>query len=143
MACSCCGSPTSTTLAPASAAWDSTRSNWRVPTMPASSITKISRDASRSRPCSQPCSILAMFRLDHLAGREAIFATSVLAEFDQTRRVTHRAHDLIELAETIAVPMREFRHVASREGRLLLGDRIQCDRRIGNDPRAIAARDLA
>ena len=36
-------SPTSTTLAPASAAWDSTRSNWRVPTMPASSITSTSR----------------------------------------------------------------------------------------------------
>jgi hypothetical protein len=49
-------------LGAASAAWDSTASNWRVPTMPASSITSTSRDVSRSRPCAQPCSMLAMVR---------------------------------------------------------------------------------
>lgn len=61
-ACSCCGSPTSTTLAPASAAWESTRSICRVPTMPASSMTSTSREVSRSRPCDQPCSRLAIVR---------------------------------------------------------------------------------
>ena len=51
-----------TTLVPASEAWDSTRSNCRVPTMPASSITSTSRVESRSRPWFQPCSKLAMVR---------------------------------------------------------------------------------
>src|SRR6185295_11992188 len=49
IACNCLISPTSTTLAPASAAWDSTCSSWRVPTIPASSITRTSRAVSRSR----------------------------------------------------------------------------------------------
>ena len=87
--------------------------------------------------------VQALFGLDHLARREAILAASVLAEFDQIWRAPHRAHDLVELVDPVAVPMREFRHVALREGRLLLGDRVQCDGRIGNDPLAIAARDLA
>jgi hypothetical protein len=43
-------------------AWDSTRSNCRVPTMPASSMTSTSRAVSMSRPCPQPCSMLAMVR---------------------------------------------------------------------------------
>ena len=41
-----------TTFAPASAAWDSTRPNCRVPAIPASSITRTSRDVRRSRPCA-------------------------------------------------------------------------------------------
>jgi hypothetical protein len=55
----------------------------------------------------------------------------------------HRAHHRVELVDPIAVPMRELRHVAAREGRLLPRDRVQPKRRIGDDPRAIAARDLA
>jgi len=39
--------------------------------------------------------------------------------------------------------MREHRHVASREGRLLLCDSVQRHRWIGDDPRAVATRDLA
>ena len=87
--------------------------------------------------------VQALFRLDHLAGGEAIFAARVLAEFDQIGRVAHRAHDLVELVDPVAVPVRELRHVAPREGRLLLRDRVQRKGRIGDDPRAIAARDLA
>jgi hypothetical protein len=85
----------------------------------------------------------ALFGLNHLAGSEAILAASILAEFDQIWRATHRAHDLIELVDPLAVTMHKLRHVALREGRLLLGDRIQCDGRVGNDPLAVAARDLA
>jgi hypothetical protein len=48
-------------FAPASAAWDSTRSIWRVPTMPASSMTSTSREVSMSRPLPH-CSMLAMVR---------------------------------------------------------------------------------
>src|SRR6516164_1341706 len=87
--------------------------------------------------------VQALFGLDHLAGREAILAASVVAEFDQILRTTHRAHDLIELVDPVAVPVRKLRYVALREGRLLLGDRVQPKGGIGDDPRAIAARDLA
>src|SRR6266700_1536135 len=87
--------------------------------------------------------VQALFNLDHLAGGKPILAASVLAEFDQTWRAAHRAHDLIELVETVAVPMRELRQIALREGRLLLGDRVQPKGRIHDDPRAVAARDLA
>src|SRR4029079_14057060 len=72
-----------------------------------------------------------------------IFAASVPAEFDQIGCATHRAHYLVELLDPVAVPMRELRHVAAREGRLLMRDRVQPKGRIGDDPRAIAARDLA
>ena len=87
--------------------------------------------------------VQALFGLDHLGRGEAIFAASVLAEFDQIGRIAHRAHDVVELIDAVAMPMRELRHVAPREGRLLLRDGVQCDRRIGDDPRTIAARDLA
>src|ERR1700756_5411613 len=45
----------------------------------------------------------ALFGLDHGAGREAILASSVLAESDQIWRATYRAHDLVELIETLTV----------------------------------------
>jgi hypothetical protein len=38
------------------------RSIWRVPIMPASSITSTSRGPSSSRPCAQLCSRLAIVR---------------------------------------------------------------------------------
>ena len=41
--------------------------------------------------------VQALFRLDHLAGGEAILAASMLSEFDQIWRATYRAHDLVEL----------------------------------------------
>ena len=85
----------------------------------------------------------ALFRLDHFVRGEAILAAPILAEFDQIWRTTHRAHDLIELVDPVAVPVRKLRHVALHEGRLLLGDRVQCGGRIGNDPLAIVPRDLA
>ena len=69
--------------------------------------------------------VQALFGLDHLAGGEAILAATVLAEFDQIGRVAHRAHDLVELLDPVAVPVRELRHVAPREGRLLMRDRVQ------------------
>ncbi len=87
--------------------------------------------------------VQALFGLDHLAGGEAIFAAPVLAEFDQIGRAAHRAHDRVELVDPVAVPVREHRHVAPREGRLLMRDRVQRQGGIGDDPRAIAARDLA
>ena len=57
--------------------------------------------------------VQALFGLDHVAGGEAILAASVLAEFDQIGRTAHRAHDLVELVDPVAVPVRELRHVAA------------------------------
>ena len=87
--------------------------------------------------------VQALFGLDHLAGGEAVLAASVLAEFDQIGRAPHRAHDCVELLDAVAVPVREHRHVAPREGRLLVRDRVERDGRIGDDPRAVVAGDLA
>ena len=87
--------------------------------------------------------VQALFGLDHLAGGKAVLAASVRAEFDQLWRAPHRAHDGVELLDSVAVPVREHRHVAPREGRLLVGDRVERHRRIGDDPRAVVARDLA
>src|SRR5579863_2267700 len=85
----------------------------------------------------------ALFGLNHLAGREAIFAADILAEFDQIWSATHRAHDLVELVEPVAVAMRELRQVALGKGRLLVRDRIQPKGGIGDDPCAVATRDVA
>jgi len=59
----------------------------------------------------------ALFGLYHLAGGEAVLAASVHAECDQIGRAAYRAHHFVELVDSVAVPMREFRHVAAREGR--------------------------
>src|SRR5690606_11322680 len=55
----------------------------------------------------------------------------------------YRAHDLVELVDAIAVPVREHRHVTPGEGRLLVRDRVQRHGWIGNDALAIVASDLA
>ena len=78
------------------------------------------------------CSALIISR----AG-EAILTASVLAEFDQFGRVAHRAHHGVELVDAVAMPVREHRHVAAREGRLLMRDRVQRHGRIGDDARAV------
>src|SRR5579863_8515038 len=85
----------------------------------------------------------ALFRLDHLGRGEAIFAAPILAEFDQIWGATHRAYDVVELVDAVAMTMRELRQITVREGRLLLGDRVQPKGGISDDPRTIAARDLA
>ena len=87
--------------------------------------------------------VQTLFRLDHCAGGKAVLAADILAEVDQIRGAMHRAHDFVELVDPVTVPVRELRHVALREGRLLLRDRVEPKGRIGDDPRAIAARDLA
>jgi hypothetical protein len=85
----------------------------------------------------------ALFGFDHLARGEPILAASVLAEFDQIGRTAHRSRDRVELLDAVAVPVRKLRHVALREGRLLLRDCVQRDRGIGDDPFTVAPRNLA
>jgi hypothetical protein len=85
----------------------------------------------------------APFGLDHGTLGEAVLTVDILAEFDQIGCASHRAHHFVELVEPVAMPVRKLRHVALRKGRLLVGDRRQGKRWIGDDPRAVAARDLA
>ena len=87
--------------------------------------------------------VQALFGLDPLGCGEAVLTTSVRSEFDQIGRPLHRAHGLVELLYPVAVPVREYRHVAPREGGLLVRDRVERDERIGGDARAIVAGDLA
>lgn len=80
--------------------------------------------------------------LDHRLRGETIIAASVKTEFNQIGRVTHGPHDLVELINPVTVPMREPRHVPAGESRLLMGDGIQCDGWIGDDPLTVVAGDL-
>lgn len=85
----------------------------------------------------------ALFGFDHLVRGKTIFSTSILAEFDQVGCIADGAHHLVELVDAVAVAMGELGHVTAGERRLLLRDSVQRDRWIGNDARAIVARDLA
>lgn len=87
--------------------------------------------------------VKALFGLDHLLGGEAVFAASVFAEFDQIGCIADGCHHRVELLHSVAVAMRELRNVFSGEGRLLMRDGIERHGWIGNDARAIVARDLA
>src|SRR5450755_1305490 len=87
--------------------------------------------------------VQAPFGLDQSAGGEAVFTPPVLAEFDQIGRAPHRAHNRVELIDPVAVAVRELRHVAAREGRLLMRDRVQPQIGIRDDSLAIAACNLA
>ncbi len=87
--------------------------------------------------------VQALFSLDHLASGEPTLAAPVLAQFDQIGRVAHRPHDSVELVDAVAVPVREHRHVAAREGGLLMRDGVERQRGIGDDARTVATRNLA
>src|SRR3546814_20155059 len=78
-----------------------------------------------------------LFGLYHVAAGEPIFAAPVLAESDQGGRRTHRAEHRIILLAALAVPMREHRKVAVREGGLAVGNRIERDARPGDDALAV------
>src|SRR3954462_8635020 len=101
MACSCSGSPTSTTLAPASAAWLSTRSICREPTRPASSITSTSRLVS----CLRPCPHTAHHSAYRLGFARIAYPWHPLygRRLRVGQRTTRRAADLLLVEERIGV----------------------------------------
>jgi len=80
----------------------------------------------------------ALFGLDHRSRSEPILPASVLTQGDQIGRCAHRIVGGIELIFAVAMPVNERRKVALGEGGLLVRDCIQCQRRIGDDPLAIA-----
>ena len=82
--------------------------------------------------------IQALFGLDHCPRREAILPASVLAQRNQVGRCAHRIVGGIELIFAVAMPVNEGGKIAPGEGRLLVGDRIQRQRRVGDDPLTIA-----
>lgn len=53
----------------------------------------------------------------------------------------HRPQRLVKLCLAVAVPVNEHGQIAGGEGRLLPRDRVQGDRRIGDNPLAILPRD--
>src|SRR3546814_2507436 len=79
------------TFAPASAACEMTRSIWRVPTIPASSITRTSRAVNKSRPCDQPCSKLARSE-EHTSELQSLMRISY-AVFCLKKKKTIHTHD--------------------------------------------------
>ena len=76
--------------------------------------------------------------VDHLARGEPLFAAPVLTEWDQIGRAAHRTRHLIKLLLAVAVAVDEAGKITIGERRLLVGDRIERDARVGNDARTVA-----
>ena len=89
------------------------------------------------------CALQPLLRLDHLARREAIFATPILAKLDQIGRRANGAHRPVELILPVRVAMHEHGKVAVGERSLLVGDRVERDARLRDDAFAVALGDLA
>lgn len=70
--------------------------------------------------------VQTLFGLDHLLRSEAILAAPILAQLHEIGHTAHRTHHLVELLDAVAVAVCKARHVASGEGRLLMGDGVQC-----------------
>src|ERR1700688_396427 len=89
------------------------------------------------------CAVKPLLDGDHLRAGEPFLASSVPAQPNKLRRSLHRAHNGIELFQSIRMAVGKYREVAAREGRLLARDRVQGDMWIGDDPFAILVSDLA
>jgi hypothetical protein len=87
--------------------------------------------------------VQALFGLEHVARGEALVAAQILPQRHEVGRAAHGAQHRVELARPVAVAMREGGHVAAGEGRLLPGDRVERKVWVGDDPRAVLARDGA
>jgi len=84
-----------------------------------------------------------LLHLQHLPGGEALFTPSVASKCDALRRGFYCRQDCIELLDAVRMAVHEQRQVTLGERRVLAGDRIQCNSRIGDNPRAVLAGDLA
>jgi hypothetical protein len=87
--------------------------------------------------------VQALFGLDHRSRSEPFLPASVLAKRNQFRRCAHRIVGRVELLFAVAMPVNEGGKFAPGKRRLLVGDRIHCERGIGDDPLAIALRNRA
>jgi len=101
------------------------------------------RRETMPRPIRKPIAgaLQPLLRLDHVARGKAVLAAPVLPQRHQLGRGPHRAHHLVELILSVAVPERELRQVALRECRLLPRDGVERDFRIGEDLLAVRAGD--
>ena len=79
--------------------------------------------------------------LDHRPRSEPLLAASVLAERDHLGRPLDRCEHSVEMLMPIAVAVNELGKVAGRECRLPAGDRIERQRRIGEQLLAVGASD--
>jgi hypothetical protein len=80
--------------------------------------------------------------VQHIARGKALITTSVLADRDQFRRGFHRRHHAIELLLPVAMPVHEHGEIACRKGRLAVRDRVQGQRRPGEQFLAIGSRNF-
>ena len=94
----------------------------------------------RHRHCR---AVQALLGRQHVAGREALIAPRVLPQHHQIGRPAHGAQHGVELARPVAVAMRKGGHAATREGRLLPGDRVEREAWVSDDPGAVVARNGA
>src|SRR3546814_3754579 len=80
--------------------------------------------------------------LYHRARREPILATSAFPERDQIGRRFYRTHDGIELDCSGTMPVNEHREVAIGKRRLVMGNGVERDRRVGEYLFAIPPRNI-
>ncbi len=83
------------------------------------------------------------FDVEHFAAGEARPARAIATEAYELRRGPQCAHHPVELILAVAVAVAKTRQVMVGEGRLLMGDRRQGHRGLGDDPCAIAPGDIA
>ena len=83
-----------------------------------------------------------LLRRQHVSRAEPLPAGAILAQRHQFGRGLHRAHRLAELIDVVAMAVNEPRQIMIGEGALLVGDRVQCDARLGDDRLAVAPGDL-
>jgi hypothetical protein len=105
--------------------------------------TEMGRLSGRATPSLQD----GPSRQSNETGRRSTYLLPIAVQTNratsQIRRTAHRAHHLIKLVLSIAVPVDEAGKITVGERGLLMGDRIERDGRIGNDPRAVPRRDRA
>src|SRR5690606_3824548 len=83
-----------------------------------------------------------LFDRDHRLAGEPVFASPVLAEPYQIERGLHRREHAVKLLLAVAMSVHEPGKIARSERRLVVRDRIERESRLGEDARAVAARDL-
>ncbi|BAK85331.1 hypothetical protein GLX_31700 (plasmid) [Komagataeibacter medellinensis NBRC 3288] len=93
-------------------------------------------------PHRERCFFQTLLDPDHRARGEPLPPVPVFPERDQLRTCLHPNHDSTELRGIRRMPVHEPRQVLTGECALLSGQRLQRHMRLGQQPLAIASRDL-
>ncbi len=79
----------------------------------------------------------------HFAAGPPLLPPPIPAKPDKLRRSLHGIHDGVELLQAVGMRVRKPRQIAAGEGRLLSRDGVERDGRVGDDPIAVLAGDVA